>query len=52
MCWKHSKAYYKRLCRKADYINETFKYEGTNSRAVVLEDENGYKIVILRRVEK
>ena len=50
--YKFTKTYYKLLIEEADCLNETFKYEGLNDRAIVLLRETGYEINILRVIHK
>ena len=42
------KSKYQKLCEKADYMNEEFKYEGDKSRAIVICVGQKYRIAILR----
>lgn len=39
---------YKKLCLKAEMINEEFKAEGDKSRASVIQVGTKYRIVILK----
>lgn len=50
--YKFTKRYYKHLLKEADFLNETFKYEGINDRAIVFLREKGYEINILRVIHK
>ena len=50
--YKFTNTYYKRLVEEVDSMNEDFKYEGSNDRAIVVKGEDGYAIVILRHISK
>lgn len=50
--YKFSSKYFYKLCEEADEMNESFKYEGSNDRAIVLLREKGYEINILRYTPK
>ena len=39
---------YKRLCKKAEILNEEFKSNGDKSRAIVIQVGVKYKIAILK----
>lgn len=41
--------YYRYLQKKAEYMNEEFKYEGDTKRACVVSGEKGFEIIILVR---
>ena len=44
------KNYYRSLCGVADYMNEEFKLEGSEDRAVVMKIKGKLKVVILKKV--
>ena len=42
--------YYRYLCGVAEEMNESFRYEGSNSKAIVKRIDGKLKIVILKEI--
>ena len=42
--------YYRYLCGVADYMNEEFKLEGSEDRAVVMRVKGKLKVVVFKKV--
>lgn len=49
--YKFSSDYLEMLYEVVEEMNDSFKYEGSKDKAVVISTEKGYRIIILRNVK-